>query len=733
MMLASAGKVRGIIARQMLPDLETGRLGTIELYAHQQSGAARVMQSLDEFSGALLCDAVGLGKTYTATAVMRRFTSSVIIAPAALVPMWNDVLKRTGLRADIKSLEGFSRRNVEPCGAGLVVVDEAHHLRNASTLRFQSIASFVARSRVLLLTATPVHNRKGDLMTLLSLFLGSSAERIAAADLARCVIRRGSRHASVGTVPRRIHFADDTCPVSSVIREMILGLPPPVPPRDGGYCTTLVQFTLLRQWASSDAALKAGLKTRIGKARALISALEAGAYPTRRELSAWLTADGDVQLAFPTFMAVSGGDTDLLDAVRQHERAAIGLLDMLSSTESTDAWRAGYLRRLRSRYSGRKIVVFTQFASTARALFRMLKIDPKVGLITAGRCEIVSGRVGRDYILGRFAPNGNGSVSPPEREDITMLVTTDLCSEGLNLQDAGVVVHLDLPWTPARLEQRIGRIARVGSLHQEVFVHTLRVPIVSDEVLRIGERLRRKALLSDILVGSGEPVEVEPAELSVPESNEVIQNTLALWDVWRLTPFPDDPVVAFVSAAEDCFLGLTTLGDRCILVAGANGRVTDDPRIIASVMRSLLDDEIEADTDAVRTLIAAIGKWSEQHLLAETLGIGSGVAGSRRKLAGDIDRFTAGRPRHSFPQSAAVADLARRAISVRANAGTEMYLRSVESQSGSEEWLRSLVSLGVLSPNKKTGSPIESGFRLIALLVGKKDGSVRLRQDARWS
>ena len=48
---------------------------------------------------------------------------------------------------------------------------------------------------------------------------------------------------------------------------------------------------------------------------------------------------------------------------------------------------------------------------------------------------------------------------------MTLLLTTDLASEGVNLQDASVVVHLDLPWTAARLEQRVGRVARLASAH----------------------------------------------------------------------------------------------------------------------------------------------------------------------------------------------------------------------------------------------------------------------------
>jgi len=59
---------------------------------------------------------------------------------------------------------------------------------------------------------------------------------------------------------------------------------------------------------------------------------------------------------------------------------------------------------------------------------------------------------------------------------IDLLLSTDLLSEGVNLQDAEVVVHLDIPWTAARLEQRVGRLARMGSKHSTVTVYLIRPP-----------------------------------------------------------------------------------------------------------------------------------------------------------------------------------------------------------------------------------------------------------------
>jgi superfamily II DNA or RNA helicase len=492
---ADSRTVKALIARHILPGMATSFIGDIELYSHQRSGVVRILQAIDEFGGALLCDEVGLGKTYTAAAVMREFASSLVVAPASLLPMWTDALNRSGVRARILSVEQFSRRSIEPDGRDLVVVDEAHHLRNCATRRFRNLAAYTDRSRMLLLTATPIHNRRDDLIALLSLFLGSAAGSLTPSQLARCVIRRSRK--SVADLPARIHAPAACSTISPEIRCRILSLPPPVPARDGEECAALVQFTLLRQWASSNAAMRAGLKMRIGRARALVSALEAGVYPTRREMTAWLIGSGDVQLAFPSLVAGIGGDPLLLETVREHEAACVALLSLLNASERGDEWRADTISRIRRNYAGRKVVVFTQFAATAHGLFSLLKREPRVGLITSRLCAIATGSVSREYILSRFAPRGSGTSPPVEREDISLLITTDLCSEGLNLQDASVLVHADLPWTAARVEQRIGRVARPGSPHSEVFIHSLNVPEISEDMLRMSARLR--GLVSRIL------------------------------------------------------------------------------------------------------------------------------------------------------------------------------------------------------------------------------------------
>src|ERR1022692_1750130 len=107
-----------------------------------------------------------------------------------------------------------------------------------------------------------------------------------------------------------------------------------------------------------------------------------------------------------------------------------------------------------------KILIFTEFADTARYLFRQLT---EAGI--AGIAQVDSATKGnRRDILQRFSPYYNGTNSAKlhaeGREEIRVLLSTDVRSEGLNLQDASRMMNYDIHWNPVRLMQRIGRVDR---------------------------------------------------------------------------------------------------------------------------------------------------------------------------------------------------------------------------------------------------------------------------------
>lgn len=161
----------------------------LALTKFQRDGVARMLRLLDENGGVLVADEVGLGKTYLAGEVIRRAVevdrqSALIVCPAALKrTVWDKFLYKHGfsrradtisydqLRLNFEQDEGFRKRFDD---YALVVIDEAHNLRNSSTLRAGAINALLGGrnpKRAVLLTATPVNNSLMDLYNLISYFI----------------------------------------------------------------------------------------------------------------------------------------------------------------------------------------------------------------------------------------------------------------------------------------------------------------------------------------------------------------------------------------------------------------------------------------------------------------------------------------------------------------------------------------------------------------------------------
>ena len=115
-------------------------------------------------------------------------------------------------------------------------------------------------------------------------------------------------------------------------------------------------------------------------------------------------------------------------------------------------------------YQGQKVIIFTEYRDTLTFLFRRLE-----GLGFAGRVAQIHG--GMDY------PERENQIEffrkSTEDGGATYLVATDAAGEGINLQFCWLMVNYDIPWNPARLEQRMGRIHRYGQLHDPVVILNL--------------------------------------------------------------------------------------------------------------------------------------------------------------------------------------------------------------------------------------------------------------------
>jgi hypothetical protein len=109
-------------------------------------------------------------------------------------------------------------------------------------------------------------------------------------------------------------------------------------------------------------------------------------------------------------------------------------------------------------------------------------------------------------VLGRFcpltaapAPSRLGQATPEDLYDL--LITTDVLAEGVNLQQANLLVNYDLPWTPTCLEQRLGRLGRIGSPHTAIHAHTFLPDDVLDAWLCLVDKLTVKTAIAAKLVG----------------------------------------------------------------------------------------------------------------------------------------------------------------------------------------------------------------------------------------
>lgn len=705
-LIASAYLAHGEKAANVFPR----RIGSVTLHAHQLSAARRLLVAIEEFGGALLSDEVGMGKTFVALAIARQFRSTIVVGPAALRDMWSEQARRAGVQFPFLSLEGLSRRPYAGKHCDLVIIDEAHHFRNPSTARYRHVSRMVMRSKLLMLSATPIHNSRHDLASLLALFIGSRAESLSGPEMARCVVRRQIESAGLSDrVPEAEALVWKEIEDDDVIPRQLLALPPPVPVRDGGDGGALVARSLLRQWCSSDAALESALRRRLARSIALRDALECGSYPSERELSAWTFAEDSVQLAFASLVASPVGDgAALLAALTTHDLALRRILDSISNGHPRDAMRADLIKQIRNAHPGVPIVAFSQYAETVRALFRELRTERGVASLTATAAQVAGGAITRREAIARFAPVATGVRSPRYIDRIDLLLTTDLLSEGVNLQDAGVVVHLDLPWTAARLEQRMGRVRRLGSTHRRVHAYGIRPSTAAEALISLEETIRTKMREAQQSVGAARPLlpekntsDHEPHSLSDPiTALERIRSILEGWcpvaslELGKLPQLANNRLcIAATASKGKGFLALCTDGSGFTLLASEGNRVSDSPHDILEILLRAGGEDVPPHPSAIAQAQECLRSWFRLMATVGSAELGAAnVARVRRRALRRISAAVESSRPHARQRLLNLAEHARVAVLGRLGAAAETELLALaSSQLPDEKWLRAVI------------------------------------------
>lgn len=552
----------------------------------QREGYERARRILERHGGVVYADGVGTGKTEIGLALieeyaLRRQRLALVVCPAQLKKTWQDRIDASRLPARVLSFTELAsdeqlnpdaahpRRHlpVDKDGYGLVVIDEAHALRNEDSTWNRAVDRLLGGERkdAVLLTATPVNNGLWDLYNLVMLFArhDRAFAPIGIPSARRLFVDAGANDrdpenlspevlfplADAVSVRRDRRFIQERWPGATFPDGTPVRFPEPVAATErydldaahpgmfsaitaeigalemarympsrwlvaeesnaaearlGG----LLQSQILKRFESCWKACLATVERMIAAHDAFLAAWAGGegSVPSRETLreaahveagetgiAAWvedaLAEDGGARPASdfrPEYGAAVETDRDRLVRIR----------DRLAELSPDDDPKLALLRRLLDETPATKVAVFATYAETIRYLDEHLG-DTRERVTVIGTESHPDDRTAK---LARFSPRTvvRPDYVPPEGE-VDLLLSTDVLSEGQNLQQAQAVISYDMPWNPQRVVQRNGRVIRLLSPHDEVYVTTmLPAPGELEELLRLEARVQGKIVAAGV-------------------------------------------------------------------------------------------------------------------------------------------------------------------------------------------------------------------------------------------
>jgi len=442
-----------------------------------------VRKVLKQYRGrVLLADEVGLGKTIEAGMVLKEYILRgmaervLILCPASLVGQWRDEMASKFaidcatshdplLRADptkfwaqpcvIASIAVARRKDHAELLAGLdydvVVVDEAHHLRDQSSASYRLVNSLRKRF-LLLLSATPVQNNLLELYNLLTLLqpgIFKTQKEFRAAYMVAGKPREPANRDKLRDLMRGVMVRNTRA--LAALR---------MPPR---HASTL---------------------------RATPEATEAACYDELTTLARHMAArDGGAQHRLSV--------QHLLTAAGSSPAAAAAAIARMAERDPGDARWSALLARVRAIPAGAK----------EAALLRLLERNP-----AEKKLVFVHNRDSLNHLANQLTQRKmpfalfSGDMSGPRkdeavvafRDQVPILLCTESGGEGHNLQFCNTLINFDIPWNPMAIEQRIGRIDRIGQTRDVFIFNLVTSGTIEDAVLRI---LDEKINLFELVVG----------------------------------------------------------------------------------------------------------------------------------------------------------------------------------------------------------------------------------------
>jgi hypothetical protein len=554
---------------------------SVDLNPHQIEAAVFALRS-PLSKGVLLADEVGLGKTIEAGIVLCQYWAErkrqlLVICPASLRKQWAlELEEKFNLPAvvlDSKTWREAQRQGLAPLRQkavvivsyayatrikedirsmdwNLVVIDEAHKLRNAyreSNKIGQAIRWATGDSRKLLLTATPLQNSTlelyglstlidenifGDVNAFRSQFTGTGGDlqglRHRLASFCKRTLRKDVTE-YINYTERKPHTqkfrsTDDEHRLYEAVTAYLLRDDSYAIPRRQRHLTELILRKLLASSSLAIAGTLTVMKFRLEALREEKIQAQDDWIETlveneeiEEDLLDEILNEGEEEQAEPI-------DPAKVDRKRLNEE--IDELDRLIAWAQgigTDTKTTALLQALDVGFNAmaktnanRKALIFTESKRTQEYLKRFLEKNGHSGKVVLFSGTNNSPEASSIYDRWVSANQGTGRLTGSRdidirtaliehfRDDADILIATEAAAEGVNMQFCSLVINYDLPWNPQRVEQRIGRCHRYGQKHDVVVINFFNARNHADQ--RVLELLADKFNLFSGVFGASDEV-----------------------------------------------------------------------------------------------------------------------------------------------------------------------------------------------------------------------------------
>lgn len=533
-----------------------------DLTEFQAFAVKKAIQILETYNGVIVADSVGLGKTYVAKGLLRYFSmqemKTLIICPASLRSMWEYQAEELNINIGIITQESIGRdgiSNEKIQNIGVIIIDEAHNFRNEGANRHKELIKVTMDKKVVQLTATPVNNSIFDLYNILTLFLKDDdfKNKYGIAKLrdifnyyedkkdevanilnevmirrSRTFIRKkyGNKEKALLVNGKEIkfpsrHLKKISYSISDLygenifneIANIIENLHLPIITKDSlsegqqFYNKALVKTMFLKRFESSVEAFRYSIMKQIKYCDLLLSSIDEGYLITKKEVMEDLDSDGYDILDFVTKIKITDYQGNIEDLINQVKIDKVNLSNIISLIADIDHEKdvklqtlINHIRINQKRNKNNKLLIFTQFKDTARYLYKHI-LDNNFGIVSEIDSKTNQNNR-KEKVVAQFAPNANPDFFNPDKPEIDILISTDILSEGQNLQDCNTIINYDLTWNPVRIIQREGRIDRITTNHDNIYILNFIPDDKLDSILKLTKRLAEKIKYINETIGN---------------------------------------------------------------------------------------------------------------------------------------------------------------------------------------------------------------------------------------